>query len=556
MKCASAISVTLLMFSAACFAPNVTESGDEGGGGGDDSGGETAGPTGPTAGATMSSSSGDEAEVDGGGADPDTTSAPETEGADSEPGAPSVALTINGSAEPDPVNRASALVIEAAVDGDAASVTILLDGDEVELQLDEAGGIYRGEWIASGAEVNGDRTFEAVAVDADGLEGSAAVDVTLDLPDGGLIEGWTYDNGEGGSVLGIAPNPEGDQVVWSGQVFVGDNQVMRVDRIVGDPWQGNGSRNDDQGGDVRWLDSGNYVVASAVGDAFDLNTRLRRYSTGGDPIDDGAFDGSDNDESNWPLGLEVDANGDYYILGAFVGPTAFSSYLLKANANYTQEWKRNLTEAASTDGAPFVYDFDVRDDGQIAVVGAHAETEYLWLAVYSPSGELEDQLSLPSEFDASIGFDVTWDPAGGLVVAGSADTGSGWGRLVRKYDDALLEQWTVDGPGNNDFALAVTADEHGHIAAVFAENCNLTEVFGYSDCRLVVRSYDTQGAMRWQHVAEGDASEFTGPLLFRPGSKADIEVDRYGYIYVTALHDRPLGGGETRGEWWAEQHHP
>ncbi len=268
------------------------------------------------------------------------------------------------------------------------------------------------------------------------------------------------------------------------------------------------------------------------------------------------FDGSDNNASSWPLGLEADEAGDYYVLGAFTGAGAYSSFLLKANSDYTQEWKRNLTESAETDGAPLVYDFDVRADGQIAVVGSHAETEYLWLATYTPAGELEEQLSLPSEFDASIGFDVSWDPDGGLVVAGSADEGAGWGRFVRKYDSALLEEWTVDGPGNDDFGLAVTVDDHGHTAVAFTENCNFIDPFGFNDCRLVLRSYDGSGVMRWQHIAEDSGSEFTGPLFFRPGAKPDIEVDRYGYIYVTALHDRPLGGGETRPQWWAEKHHP
>ncbi len=568
MKTGSILSVTLLVSAAGCFSPEVgvdsetaTADADATGSSSATDNGSMSGPT--PSGTGSSSSPGETETVADASSTAETAETAETidpTTSETDAGAaPIVSLLINGSEDPDAVASASGIEIEIGVedpDGEVAGVELLVDGQPLDITLSEVSGGYRGEWIVSGAEVNGARVLEAVAVDDDGLEGSASGEVTLELPDGGLIEGWVYDNGEGGSALGIAPSPEGDEVVWSGQVFVGGNQLMRVDRIVGDPWQGNGSTNDDQGGDVLRLNSGSHVVASAAGDAFDLDTRLRRYSPSGVAQGMGVFDGSDNNASSWPLGLEADDAGDYYVLGAFTGAGAYSSFLLKANSDYTQEWKRNLTASAETDGAPLVYDFDVRPDGQIAVVGSHAEIEYLWLATYTPGGELEEQLSLPSEFDASIGFDVSWDPDGGLVVAGSADEGTGWGRFVRKYDSALLEEWTVDGPGNDDFGLAVTVDDHGHTVVAFTENCNFTNPFGYNDCRLVLRSYDGSGAMRWQHVAEDSGSEFTGPLFYRPGAKPDVEVDRYGYIYVTALHDRPLGGGETRPQWWAEKHHP
>ena len=248
---------------------------------------------------------------------------------------------------------------------------------------------------------------------------------------------WDFDNGQGGSVLGLHPTPDGDELVWTGQVFVDGDQGMRIDRVVGPAWQGNATNDDDQGADVCPLPDGGYIAASAAGDAFDLETRLRLYSASGTETNSGLFDGSDNGESNWPLGIEIDDAGDYYVLGAFVGPESFESYLLKSNSNFTQDWKRSLTTSPETDGAPFVYDFDVRGDGRIALAGA--DNSRIWIAVLDSDGQVEDQITLVSEFDQSIAYDITWTPSGDIVVAGATNDGGGWARFVRMYDELLLD---------------------------------------------------------------------------------------------------------------------
>ncbi len=483
----------------------------------------------------------------------DTGSADETSGS----AAPVVELLVNGSAEPEAVEEASEVFVEATVtdvDGSVQSVEVLFDGTPISSPVVSNGDTWVARFVISGADDNGTHLIEAVATDDDDLSSSDSVNIDYDLPNGGLVEAWNFDNGEGGTVLGLHPTPDGDELVWSGQTFSSGDQGMRIDRIVGPVWQKNATNSDDLGSDVHPLPNGGYIGASAQGDSFDLQTRLRRYAPNGTTVEAAVFDGSDNGESNWPLGVEVDDAGDYYLLGAFVGPEQFESYLLKTNVNLTQEWRRSVSASPSTDGTPFVHDFDVRPDGRIALAGA--ETSRLWVATMNLDGELEDQVTLVSEFDQSIGYDIAWTPAGDLVVAGTVNEGDDWARLVRMYDDTLSEQWTVQGPANGDFAMAVTADDHGHIVVASTENCNFDGISQFMDCRLILRSYDEDGGLRWQHNAENGGSEFLGPLLFRPGAKSDIEVDRFGYVYVSAFHERPLGGGETRSEWWAQQHHP
>ncbi len=568
MKTARIATAALCVALGGCFSPSVPaeSQGMDDSGGGTDTEGPSSDTDAPNPSGTGNTGNDTEPTTD------DTESGPETEGPDTETDstadtdstddtgggvAPTVELTVNSSDAPDTVEQASEILVQAEVDdvdGSVESVEILFDGRPVPGPVVQNGDTFTTRFIISGADDNGTHLVEATATDNDGLTGDDSVNLEYDLPNGGLIEGWNFDNGTGGNVLGLHPNDEGDELVWIGQLFNGNNQQARTDRIVGPPWQENTGSADDLGADIYPLASGGYVAATAAGDAFNLETRIRRFASNGTTMSSQTFDGSDNGESNWPLGIETDDAGDNYVLGVFVGPDQFESFLLKTNGDLTQEWKRSLSSSPETDGMPFVYDFDVRSDGRIVLAGA--ETSRMWLATLSADGELEDQLTLVSEFDQSIAYDVTWTPSGDIVVAGTANEGSDWSRLIRMYDDTLSEQWTVDGPANGDFAMAVTADDHGHIAVASTENCNFDGVSRFIDCRLVLRSYDEEGTLRWQHNAEDGNTEFLGPLLFRPGAKADIEVDRYGYVYVSAFHERPIGGGETRSEWWAERHHP
>lgn len=547
------VSAGLGLTLAGCFSPNVaTDTGSA----------EAESSTSEADATTPSSDSSADGTGTSGGSDLPETGDSDVGGTDTSDETkgqtgPVVELTVNGSTEPATVAQASEVVVEATavdVDGSIESVDFFLDGEPLDALVESDGNTHTVRFIISGDDDDGTHIIEAVATDDEDLTGGSSVNVQFDLPGGGLIEAWSFDNGEGGSVLGLHPTPDGDQLVWTGQVFVDGDQDMRIDRVVGPAWQGNATNSDDQGSDVHPLPDGGYIAASAAGDAFALETRLRRYSANGTEMDSALFDGSDNGESNWPLGVELDNAGDYYVLGAFVGPDEFESFLLKSNTNLTQDWKRSLTTSPETDGTPFVYDFDLRGDGQIALAGS--DNSRMWIAILDSDGQVEDQLTLVSEFDQSVAYDVTWTPTGEIVVAGATNDAEGWARFVRMYDDALLEQWTSTGAATGSFAMAITADDHGHIIVAASEDCTFNGTSRFEDCRLVLRSYGEGGELRWQHTAEDGGSEFLGPLLFRPGAKADVEVDRFGYVYVSAFHERSLGGGATRPEWWAEQHHP
>ena len=216
MKIESVLGVTLLVSAAGCYSPEVGVDSATGSAGEDATGSssetEGASTSGPTASGTGSSSS--PAETDPAADSSGTAVTLNPTAGETDAGvAPAVSLLINGSDDPEAVMSASGVEIEILAedpDGEVTGVELLVDGQVLDIPLEEVSGGYRGEWIVSGAEVNGVRALEAIAVDNDGLEGSASGEVSLDLPDGGLIQGWVYDNGEGGcheKFKNTDPNP-------------------------------------------------------------------------------------------------------------------------------------------------------------------------------------------------------------------------------------------------------------------------------------------------------------------------------------------------------------
>ncbi|MBV1859792.1 MAG: hypothetical protein KUG77_15380, partial [Nannocystaceae bacterium] len=80
-------------------------------------------------------------------------------------------------------------------------------------------GAFLLEWIVSGAADSGDTDLEVIVTGADGEQATAEIVVGVELPDGGVVEGWEFDGGDNSSVWGIHPDRDGDQVVWVGNFW-------------------------------------------------------------------------------------------------------------------------------------------------------------------------------------------------------------------------------------------------------------------------------------------------------------------------------------------------
>ncbi|MCR9165156.1 MAG: hypothetical protein ACE37F_37030 [Nannocystaceae bacterium] len=469
-------------------------------------------------------------------------------------------FTVDGDTRPDlSVSGGFELRVVASDDDEVAGATFYRDGELLGEGTALGGGAFSLEWILAGAVENGGTVLEVVVSDSDGNEASEEIITQVDLPNGGVVEGWEFDGGDNSSVWGISPNEDGDEVLWVGNFWNGSESLARIDRIEGPAWEDVTATDSEFAIDSTTLDNGEVLAAISFGTALPRSTAVRRYSPSGSELATEVIGGGpDPDADNYPLGLERDRDENIYVLGSYAGD-AISSFLTKLEPDLDLVWTRDITGSAETDGEPFVYDFDVDDDGNVAVVGSRvAGARKLWLATYSPDGALVEQLTLTDEFPRSEGHDVTWTSDGDLVVTGAtAATTEGpedWRWIVRKYDAGLNPLWTEEGPNNTGFGQAIAADPFGNVVSVVLDTCDwVAPAFAYDGCRLVIRKRDADGNLVWQYQGANAAGDFAGPALFFAGFKADVETDRFGFSYVTSIY-RPSNG--DNGVWWATKHNP
>ena len=96
---------------------------------------------------------------------------------------------------------------------------------------------------------------------------------------------------------------------------------------------------------------------------------------------------------------------------------------------------------------------------------------------------------------------------------------------------------------------AIAVDPWGEIVSVSTEGCDLGGG-GLLLCELVVRKYDADGTLMW--TATWDAETFSGPVNNLPGFDASLAIDRFGYIYVTAIAYTL----NTGTDWWVRKLNP
>lgn len=548
--------LALLSWLSACFSPGAPVTGgtqtDDG-----TQGTSTSGDSGTTSVADGS----DSGLQDESGSATTQGEGDETASAGAAPVIESFTLDGSSSAPTLSVSGGFDLRVVASDDVGVVSAHFLRDGVSLGQGISDGEGTYFVELIVSGEQDNGDSSLEVVVADVDGNETSAELIADVQVPNGGVVEGWDFDGGGESSSYSISPSPNGDQVVWTGNFWNGDQSLARIDRVEGAPWQDVTENDSEFVIDARHVGGDSVVAAISFGDDFPRSTALRRYSGDGVVVATEVLDGGpDGSVDNYPLGLEVDSEGSLYVMGSYAG-SALSSYLMKVDPDFDLLWQRDLTGSAATDGAPFVYDFDVGPDGTVAVVGSRVVgTPKLWLATYSSEGELQDQLTWTDEFVRSEGYDVAWTGDGELVISGAVGGSNSdpddWQWILRRYDARLSPLWTETGPNNTGFGQAVTVDDFGNIISLVLETCSYeAALFAYTNCRLIARKRSPGGTLIWQYQAASGQAEFAGPALVFPGFKADVEVDRFGYSYMTALHRPPVGGTPT-ARWWATKHNP
>lgn len=121
---------------------------------------------------------------------------------------------------------------------------------------------------------------------------------------------------------------------------------------------------------------------------------------------------------------------------------------------------------------------------------------------------------------------------------------------VRKLDADNNELWT-DSPAQAGVGVTaeIAIDPWGEVVTVSVEDCTV-DTIGLLPCELVVRKYTADGALLWKKTWDTEA--FTGQLDNLPGYDASLAIDRFGYVYVTAV----VYTANTGTDWWARKLHP
>ena len=460
-------------------------------------------------------------------------------------------FTVAGSETPDQVTAASAvaIVVEASdADGEITQVELMRNG-EVFATI-PAPGPYVGEFLIGGEAFDGNYQFTARAVDDDGLEAMAGpISLAVDVPNGGLVENWTFDGGEDDIVYRVWVDEEGSEVVASGMSYVMGVSQMRVDRVVGDDWVTDIGTNTSPASGVVGLPGGDYVAVS-----WNQNQSARyRFDPTGLQTDEEQSDWSPpnvpTDGFEAPLDLAVDDEGNYYATGIFATGQDYDTFMLRKFAeDGSNVWNVYGSNAMTYPIPPYTVRLDVAGD-TVVIAGqlrqAMPVVNRMWMGRFGTNGGLMDQIEV-ADFEGTA-WAVGIGDQGDIMLGGSRFVDGGNQAWLARYDASATQLWVKDDPHPGIGAtVAADIDPWGDSVIVNVVDCD-GGFLATVGCDLQIRKYDVEGSLIWEQIYDDDL--FLGPALL-PLS-GDLHFDRYGYVYVAITH-----GNMANADWWISKFTP
>ncbi|MFV8755668.1 hypothetical protein ACNOYE_34385 [Nannocystaceae bacterium ST9] len=460
-------------------------------------------------------------------------------------------FTVAGSETPAAITAAGAVavVVEASdADGEIAMVELLHDG-EVFATI-PAPGPYTGEVLIGGEAFDGDHEFTARAVDDDGLDVTAGpISLSVDVPNGGLVETWTFDGAEDDLVHRVWTNPEGSEVLAGGVTYAAGVGALKIGRVVGEPWADVGTNPSPASGIVG-LPSGDYVAVSW--DNANASVRYRYDSTGTQTameVSDWTPPNVPPESFEAPLDLATDDAGNFYATGIFATGQGFDTFMLrKFKADGSEDWKVYGSNPMTYPVPPYAVRMDAGAD-TVVVAGQLRQAEpainRIWMARFGTNGGLLGQTEV-ADFEGTA-WAVGIGDQGDVVLGGSRFADNGNQAWVARYDANDTQMWTVE-LGNTGIGATIAADidPFGDAVIVNVVDCD-GGFIATTGCDLEVRKYDVAGNLVWEQLFSDDL--FLGPALIPLGG--DLHFDRYGYAYVAVSH-----GNMTNADWWITKFNP
>jgi hypothetical protein len=478
---------------------------------------------------------------------------------DADVGPEIVSFTVNGATTPGLVNEASGVIIEAEItdpDMNLDYVVFERDGEQIAMFV-TPGPNFVFEWVVSGQEFDGTYEFIAQAYDADdNMAVSDPVSVSIGMAEGGTeVEQWTHDGGNLDALYGLHVDHDGTSVTLTGQTTQNAESRQRTDRVVGPAWTDKVEDASLFGAAVTRREDGGYFVAGTIPKPNDkLDSAIYSYDDAGTLLDSRTWNGTSQVADDADNSIKMQAvPGGVVVLGAYYAsggpkPNNWLTYIRHYTDELDEEWTRFPTETLA--GRIFAYDFAAASDGSFVLVGGQFDMMPIqpWIGMFDANGLVVDEIEI-NDFTGGVIHGVAIGEDGGIVVGGQVTVDGQARSWVRSYGADLTQGWEVDVP-NVPLAIvaAVAVDPFGEVVTVATENCE-TMGFRYVGCDLAVRKYDAEGVLMWEQTFA--TGQFLGPNLALLGFDASVAVDRFGYIYVTAIPETMAGT-----DWWARKLNP
>ena len=287
------------------------------------------------------------------------------------------------------------------------------------------------------------------------------------------------------------------------------------------------SSGDDYGVQVKINSNNEIFVAATLIENSGVDFGILKYKSNGDLLWANSWNGNNNGV-DVPADLDIDNNGNIYLVGGTSGNNSFSDYaIVKFNSSGVYQWQQNYDYANSHDVATSLK----IDNSNLIVTGTSASSSTNWdfatLKIDATNGAILDsrRSSVPG-----VGLDnavaVTTDQNNNTYITGYVEVSGNKNIQTVKLDVNFNLLWVKNFDGGlEDVAKALEVDNFGNIYIVGTkENYN-----GGKD--YITIKYDSNGNEIWNKEFGSENDQYIADA-------EKVAINANGDIFVTGSLDK------------------